>query len=182
MSENKLGLLRVEDTVLLAVDLQERLMPVIAGAESVVRNTNRLLAGAEILGMKSLISEQYPKGLGNTVDQIEKGSCEVFEKNCFSCMLHDQLGEILYRYKSAVICGVETHICVLKTALDMLSKGMQVHVVADAVGSRTEANKQIGLDRLRQSGAFITSTEMVLFQCLDFAGTDQFKQISKLIK
>ncbi|MCB0511534.1 MAG: isochorismatase family protein, partial [Bacteroidetes bacterium] len=84
--------------------------------------------------------------------------------------------------KSLIICGVEAHICVLKTALDALKLGFEVHIVADAVSSRTLENKQIALDRLRQAGAFIVSTEMVLFQLIDEAGTEQFKSISKLIK
>ena len=88
----------------------------------------------------------------------------------------------LTNIKSLIICGAESHICVLKTALDALKEGYEVHIAADAVSSRTAENKQIALERMRQSGAFITSTEMILFMLLDKAGTDEFKAISKLIK
>jgi nicotinamidase-related amidase len=94
--------------------------------------------------------------------------------------LNEQLK--LTNIKSLILCGAEAHICVLKTALDALKEGYEVHVVADAVGSRTPENKHLALERMRQSGAFITSTEMILFMLLDKAGTDEFKAISKLIK
>ena len=94
--------------------------------------------------------------------------------------VNDQLK--LTNIKSLIICGVEAHICVLKTSLDAIKAGYEVHIIADAVSSRTSENKQLALDRLRQAGAYISSVEMILFQLLDYAGTDEFKAISKLIK
>ena len=180
-----LGLLQKETTALLVIDVQERLMPVIHEQEKIFANVNKLLRGAEILSLETIITEQYPKGLGNTCKEVEIGENKtLIEKVCFSCMLSEPVTEQLKltNKKSLIICGVESHICVLKTTLDALKQGYEVHVVADAVSSRTAENKQIALDRMRQAGAFITSTEMILFMLLDKAGTDEFKAISKLIK
>ncbi len=180
-----LGLLQKETTALLVIDVQERLMPVIHGQEQIFVSVNKLLRGAEMLGLETIITEQYPTGLGNTCKEVEIGENKtLIEKVCFSCMQSEPVTEQLKltNKKSLIICGVESHICVLKTTLDALKQGYEVHVVADAVSSRTAENKQIALDRMRQAGAFITSVEMVLFMLLDKAGTDEFKAISKLIK
>ncbi len=180
-----LGLLQKEQTALLVIDVQERLMPVIHEQEKIFANVNKLLRGAEILGLETIITEQYPKGLGNTCKEVEIGENKtLIEKMCFSCMLSEPVTEQLKltNKKSLIVCGVESHICVLKTTLDALKQGYEVHVVADAVSSRAAENKQIALDRMRQAGAFITSVEMILFMLLDKAGTDEFKAISKLIK
>ncbi len=180
-----LGIIKREHTALLVVDVQERLIPVIFESNKLFANVNKLLRGAEILGLETIITEQYPKGLGNTCKEVQlPESPNIIEKMCFSCMrsqpVDDQLK--LTNIKDIIVCGVESHICVLKTTLDALKEGYNVHVVADAVSSRTSENKQIALERMRQAGAFITSTEMILFMLLDEAGTDEFKAISKLIK
>ena len=179
------GLLVKEQTALLVIDVQERLMPVIFEQEKIFSNVNKLLHGAEILELETIITEQYPKGLGNTCKEVEIGENKtLIEKVCFSCMQSEPVTEQLKltNKKSLIVCGVESHICVLKTTLDALKQGYEVHVVADAVSSRTAENKQLALDRMRQAGAFITSTEMILFMLLDKAGTDEFKAISRLIK
>ncbi len=176
------GLLRPETSTLLVIDVQERLMPVISEAERVFSNVNRLLAGAKILGVETLITEQYPKGLGNTCKEVALDGQPVIQKMCFSCLLDEDIRTRIPASNAIVMCGVEAHICVLKTALDALESGFTVHVVADAVSSRTPENHRLALERLRQSGAFIASTEMVLFQWLDFAGTDSFRAISRLIR
>lgn len=180
-----LGLLQASTSVLMVIDIQEKLMPVIAENELVFSNVNKLIQGAQILNLPIIVTEQYPKGLGNTCSEIKLPENQpVIQKTCFSCMLSEGVNETLARLKtkSVIITGAEAHICVLKTALDALEHRYDVHIVADAVSSRTLANKQIALERLKQSGAFISSVEMILFQLLDYAGTDQFKQISKLIK
>lgn len=179
---NKTGHLRPDTSTLLVIDLQERLMPVINESERVFANVNRMLVGAEILGVPTLVTEQYPKGLGHTCAEVALTDQPVLEKSCFSCFLDDAISTRIPQHHDLVLCGVEAHICVLKTALDALRAGYTVHVLADAVSSRTAANHQIALDRLRQSGAFIASTEMVLFQWMDYAGNDQFKAISRLIR
>ena len=179
------GIPQKSSTALLVIDVQERLMPVIDNAQQVFDNVNKLLRGAEILGLETIVTEQYPKGLGNTCKEVVLSENQtVLEKICFSCLqssnINDQLK--LTNVKSLIICGVESHICVLKTALDAVEAGYQVHVVADAVASRSAHNKQLALERMRQSGVFITSVEMILFMLLNEAGTEEFKAISKLIK
>jgi len=178
----QVGLLHPLQSTLVVVDVQERLMPVIHEAERVFANVNRLIAGAVQLGVNTLVTEQYPKGLGHTCREILLQDQPVLEKMSFSCLQDEAFLNQLPAEHKLVLCGVEAHICVLKTALDALSKGREVHVVADAVSSRTPENHRLALERLRQSGAFIASTEMVLFQWLDYAGTDDFRAISRLIK
>lgn len=180
-----LGIPQREHTALLVVDVQERLMPVIHESELIFANVNKLLRGAEILKLETIITEQYPKGLGNTCKEVElPANPSIFEKVCFSCMLSEPVSDQLKltNVKDIIICGVESHICVLKTTLDALKAGYNVHVVADAVSSRSAENKQLALERMRQAGAFIVSVEMILFMLLEQAGTEEFKAISKLIK
>lgn len=178
-------MVKKDKTVFVIIDVQERLMPVIEGEQQVLENVNRLIEGAGILGVPLLVTEQYPKGLGHTSAEVElpEGQ-EVIEKICFSCVGSDTFNQKLKELgaENLVIAGVETHICVLKTALEALDAGYKVHVVADAVGSRKQYSKEIALDRMRQVGAYVVTTEMILFQLMDAAGTDEFKQISKLIR
>ncbi|KXK17350.1 MAG: hydrolase [Saprospiraceae bacterium] len=175
----------ISETMLMVIDVQERLMPVIHDSHRVTHNINTLIRGAAILGVDTLITEQYPKGLGNTIEEIDRSSNPpIFEKDCFSCMLQPNVSDFLFtkQKKHLVLCGVESHICVLKTALDAESRGYTVHLVADAVSSRTPENKDLAIGRMRQSGIYIVSVEMILFMLMERAGTDQFKAISKLIK
>ncbi len=177
------GKLKKEDCLLLVIDIQERLMPVIFQQEQVIRNTNILLKGMQIVGVPVLVTEQYPKGLGNTCKEIELPEGQtVLEKITFSCTATGIINEKIQDKKQIILLGVEAHICVLKTALDLIELGHEVHVVADAVSSRTTENKLYALQRMRQSNVFVETTEMVLFQLLDQAGTEEFKAISKLIK
>lgn len=181
----QIGLLERVTTALLVIDIQERLMPVIYNRDEVFENAGKLIKGAEFLGVETIVTEQYPKGLGNTCKEIElPATSVVIEKICFSCLQSDPVNEQLKltNRKSLLICGAEAHICVLKTCLDALQAGYEVHVVADAIGSRTAQNHQLAIERMKQSGAFIVSTEMALFMLLNKAGTDDFKAISKLIK
>lgn len=179
------GLIDRTKSAFLIIDLQEKLMPVIDGKEELFANVNKLIKGANILNVSLIVTEQYSKGLGHTCSQIElqKGQL-IIEKMCFSSMLSDELNQRLKNLdiQSLIIAGVEAHICVLKTSLDALAQGYGVHVVADAVSSRKQFDKEIALERIKQAGGYIVSTEMVLFQLMDFAGTEEFKQISRLIK
>ncbi len=180
-----IGIPNRQQTALLVIDVQERLMPVMYEQEKIIANVNKLLRGAEILGLETIVTEQYPKGLGNTCKEVELGEGKtILEKVCFSCMKSEPLADQLKltNKKTLIICGVESHICVLKTTLDALQQGFEVHVVADAVSSRTAENKHLAVERMRQAGAFIVSVEMILFMMLNEAGTDEFKAISKLIK
>lgn len=182
---NNIGLLKRENSAILIIDVQERLMPVISEKEIVFANVNRLIAGANILKLPLVVTEQYPKGLGHTCKEIQiDNDHEVIEKISFSCMLASSINDKLkaWQTKSLILAGVESHICVFKTALDALNNGYEVHIVADAVSSRREYDKEVALKRMRHAGAFVATTEMILFQLLDEAGNEEFKQISKLIR
>jgi nicotinamidase-related amidase len=182
---NTIGIPKIHQTALLVIDLQERLMPVIQQRERTISNTNTLLRGAEILSIKTIISEQYPKGLGSTCKEIiPPQQYTLYDKTCFSCMQSEPILNFLKenQIEDLIVCGIEAHICVLKTALDAIQLGFNVHIVADAISSRTIENKQLAIDRMRQSGAYIVSTEMILFALLNEAGTTAFNAISQLIK
>ena len=182
---DKLGIIDREKTVFVLVDVQEKFIPVIKDIDKVISNSNILVKTAGILTIPLLITEQYPKGLGNTSKRIhmpdKKQSIKKMNFSCFGS------GEFVKKIEdldvdSIVLFGIEAHVCILKTALDALKNNFEVHVVADAISSRTLNNKLIAIERMRQSGAFIVSTEMILFQLLDNAGTDEFKLISELVK
>jgi nicotinamidase-related amidase len=180
-----IGLLRREQAALLIIDMQEKLMPVISGSAEIFANANRLIAGAQILKLPLIITEQYPKGLGHTCKELQlPDNNSIIEKISFSCLLSQSVQSTLEKLqiRSLLLAGVESHICVLKTALDALARDYEVHVIADAVSSRRDCDKEIALARMRQAGAFIATTEMILFQLIDAAGNEEFKQISRLIK
>ena len=181
----RIGIPKRDETAFVLIDIQERFLPVIHNIDTVIGNANKLVSAASILNVPLLVTEQYPKGLGRTVDEIKlDAGQEIMEKTSFDCFGCDdfarRLGEM--NVKSLVIFGVEAHVCVLKTALEAVARNYEIHVVADAVSSRTQENKTLALERLRQSGVFVVSTEMILFQLMDRAGTDEFKAISRLVK
>jgi nicotinamidase-related amidase len=181
------SLLRAGETTLVIVDVQEAFRPVIDGFDVVARNCSILAAGFEILGRPIIVSEQYPKGLGSTVDEIAEALPEgtpIIEKMRFSACGVDAFDAELAESgsKTVVVCGVETHVCVNQTVLDLLSRGYAVHVASDAVSSRAPANKEAGLRKMAAHGAEVSSAETVLFEMLEVAGGDAFKAISKLVR
>ena len=177
------------NAVLLVIDVQQKLMPVIDRAEDVLRNVERLVRGAHVLGVPALITEQYVKGLGATVDPVRQAFDETIgyrpiEKDCFSAQRCDAFAaqlEALER-KQVLVAGVETHVCVYQTALDLIGAGFEVTIAADAVSSRSAENKSIALQRLVAEGAKLSSTEMALFELCVISGTDQFRAISRLVR
>lgn len=177
-----------EVSSLLVVDVQERLFAVMDPdhREEMVKNIKVLATAARRLGIPIRITEQYPKGLGHTLPELREslGEVEPIAKVAFSCCGAEGFLEGLRatRARQIVLAGIETHVCVLLTALDLLADGYAVHVVADATCSRRRENWQIALDQLREAGAVVTSTESVLFQLLRVADTDDFRFLSKLIK
>lgn len=165
-----------EDCILIVIDVQDRLMPVIHDKEKIIGNIIRLLKFSEIVNIPVIFMEQ--ENLGHTVSKI-KGEVQSFSpitKIAFNCFLSDEFVDKIQQLgrKTLILTGVETHICVAQTALHALPI-FRVHVVSDAVSSRTPDNFNIGIDRLRQSGAIITSTEMVFYELLRKAGTEEFK-------
>jgi nicotinamidase-related amidase len=178
--------LRKAESALLVIDIQERLLPAIFERERVVQNAVRLIKGAAILGIPIFATEQYRKGLGATVSEVAAALGEVApaEKLAFSACGAADLSAALKGRKitSVILCGIESHVCVCQTSLDLLDANYCVFVVADAVSSRTPENHRIGLERMRDSGAVIASTEMVLFELLEKARTEEFKSILPLVK
>jgi nicotinamidase-related amidase len=177
--------LNKEDAVLLLIDLQEKLMPVISSQDTVSKNVNTLIKAAQIMEIPIVLTEQYPKGLGTTLREI-KQNAEGFryvEKVQFSAFV-PELQQILtdINRKSILVTGIETHICVYQTVRDLIANGYSAHVVKDAVGSRTEANYLNGLQLMSEMGAIINNTETVLFDMLKSSADSNFKQISALVK
>lgn len=177
------------DTTLVIIDVQQKLMPVIDGAESVLRNIERLIRGFHVLKIPVILTEQYVKGLGPTVEPIRKAVDETcgyrpIEKDCFSahgCAAFSAQLSAMNR-RQIVIAGVETHVCVYQTVMDLLEDGLDVTIAADAVSSRTPENRDIALRRMISEGAKLSSTEMALFELVGVSGTDEFRSISRLIK
>lgn len=177
------------DAVLVVIDVQDRLMPVIHERLDVERNIERLIRGTHVVGVPAIVTEQYVKGLGPTVEPLrraldETGGYRPIEKDCFSAHgcapFAAQLAALDRR--QVLIAGVETHVCVYQTVRDLLAAGLSVWIVADAVSSRTERNRDIALQRLVSEGAKLSSTEMALFELLVVSGTDEFRAIAKLVK
>ncbi len=167
--------------LLLVIDVQEKLMPVIDRGDSVIRNIERLVRGCRILGVPMRVTEQYTKGLGHTVAPVREALGDAYrplEKDCFSAAQSIDLSG----RKQVLVCGVETHVCVYQTVSDLLRSGFDVTLVADALSSRTEENKRTALERMQRDGAHLSSTEMALFELTVVSGTDEFRAISKLVK
>jgi nicotinamidase-related amidase len=174
------------DTAVAVIDVQEKLVVAMDEVvyEDMLSNTVKLVKGAKVLGIPVIATQQYTKGLGATVKELAGDIDGHVEKVTFSCCGEPSFNEQLKAkgIKNVVITGMETHVCVLQTVLDLLEAGYNVHVAADAVCSRSDFNWQIALDMMEKAGAVITCAEAVLFMLLGQAGTPEFKEISKLVK
>jgi nicotinamidase-related amidase len=179
-------LLLPKSTTLLIIDIQEKILPVIYHNENVVQNTIKLIKGFKVMNLPIFYTEQYPKGLGETTgilkNELEGAAC--YNKMSFSC---SGAGELFKNFMDKnvtqiVITGIEAHVCVQQTVLDLLENNFQVNVAADAVSSRKESDYKFALERMRTHGAEITTSEAVLFELLNVCGTEVFKQISKIVK
>lgn len=176
--------LTVNDSLLLVVDVQEKLMPHIANHERVVESVVRLIKAAKLANIPTVCSEQYPKGLGSTIEPLVKElECERHEKLTFSCLGNDAIRSAIANVArpKIVVCGVETHICVLQTALDLLAKGYKVYVPIDAMSSRQETDHECGIRRLETQGVIPTTSEACLFEWCERAGTELFGEVRKLV-
>ncbi len=171
---------------LLVVDVQERLLPVMHDADAVIRGATLLIEGARRLDVPVLASEQYPRGLGPTVEEIRRlvPDDAVLEKLAFSCAadpgVRDRVGAA--DRPEIVVCGIEAHVCVLQTALGFAEAGYRVFVVGDAISSRSPHSVAAAKERLGMNGVAVVTCEMVLFEWLAVAGTPEFKDLSRLIK
>jgi nicotinamidase-related amidase len=174
------GTLQRDTAALVVVDVQEAFRKAVPDFEEIARRTAILVAGARILGIPAIVTEQYPKGLGRTVDEVGLDGEPVLEKTVFAASQAD--GFDLDGRTQAVVCGIEAHVCVHQTVQDLAAKGVKVHLCADAIASRDPGNKMVALERAEQVGAVPTTVEMALLELCGRAGTDEFKQIQGLIK
>lgn len=181
-------MLEPEQCALLVIDIQEKLLPPIWEKERLVRNAQLLIRLAGILKIPALATTQYTKGLGATVPEVASLLPEspAIDKVMFSCFGSDVFCNLLKRLPgqrtTVLLCGMETHICVMQTALSALREGYNVHVASDAVSSRTELNWRIGLERMRSAGAILSSAEMMMYELLRSSGSPAFKELLPYLK
>lgn len=178
--------LEVSKSIALVVDIQERLFPFIHENEALAARCALLIRGLRILEVPIVVTEQYTKGLGKTIGPISEavGIEGRIEKIAFSCCGSDEVeARILAMARhQVVVMGIEAHVCVLQTVLDLRKQGQMAIVVEDCISSRRENDKRIAVERMRDVGAIITTAESLLFELLERAGTDMFKKISKLVR
>ena len=175
-------ILQRDRTALVVVDVQEGFREAVGEFEAVAGNAAVLVRGARILGVPVLVTEQYPRGLGETVPEVAEHLDGVarLDKVVFSAARAD--GFDLGGRDQALVCGIETHVCVAQTVADLLDEDVDVQVATDAVSSRTAADRRAGLAKMEATGAMLTSTEMALFELLGRAGTPEFKEVQALVK
>ena len=184
--------LQPEQSALVVIDIQEKLLPAIFNRELLLRNAQLLVRLAGVLDLPVLVSTQYAKGLGPTVPDLAGALSELpspprtLDKTEFGCFGNSQFcastRSLPGKRTTLLLCGMEAHICVLQTALGALNQGYIVHVAADAIGSRTEQNWKLGIDRMRTAGAVISSTEMMIYELLGGSGTAAFKKMLPHLK
>lgn len=181
-----MGLLTRDNTALVVIDLQERLMPAMSGKEELESQTVKLINGMNALGVPAVVTQQYTKGIGPTAPAIAEalGDFEHVEKHTFSCMATEEFVSKIKELgrKDIVVCGVEAHICVQQTVLELLEEGYNVYLVADCVSSRREEDKMWGITRMGGAGAVITTYEAVLYEILRDSKAAEFKAISAIVK
>jgi len=176
-----------EDTLALVIDFQEKLMPVIDNRKQLIHNNEILIKGLQALNIPMVVTQQYTKGIGMTVSEISElygESYEYYEKISFSCAEDETIAAKIEESgkKNIIVCGIEAHICVLQTIIDLIAKGYNVILVENCVGSRKESDRQVGIKRAIAEGAIPSTYESILFELTRVAKTDVFKQISKLIR
>lgn len=176
-----------QDTVGLIIDYQDRIIPVMDKREELIHNTLRLIEGLKTLQIPKVVTQQYTKGLGVTIGPIANAlgeDCMYHDKITFSCLDTKEILEELQNYnkKNVIVCGIEAHVCVLQTVIDLIEHGYNVILVEDCISSRKVNDKKIALKRLAAEGAILTTYESILFELTRESGTEIFKVISKIIK
>jgi len=183
---NRKSLISKEAAALIIIDVQEKLFPLIFNKEKILENMLKLIKFAKIVDMPIILTEQYPRGLGQTVPEIREliPHIKPVEKMEFSCFGSEKFRLILEELnaKTLIIAGIETHICVMQTSIEGIENGYKVCVVVDATSSRKLEDKNIAIKRMMQSGVIMASTEMLIYELLKKAGTREFKEALKLIK
>jgi nicotinamidase-related amidase len=179
-------ILQRNNTALVIIDIQEKILAAMLNSRELINNTLKLIKGFKVLNLPIIFTEQYPKGLGPTSAELleELQDLTPIQKTTFSCFGNDSFAEQLFgkNIKQVVIAGIESHVCVQQTVMDLLANDFQVDIAADAVSSRYEMDYNTALSRMRSLGAEITTVESILFELTAVSGTDEFKKISKIIK
>lgn len=179
-------LIRASDSVLVSIDMQERLVPAMQAPARTIRNTKMLLRAAELTGVPAILTEQYPQGLGSTIPEIAAaaGDSPIIPKMHFSCMEDETFAKTIRATgkRQAVLAGMEAHICVVQTASSLVEDGYSVFVVSDATASRTLESEKACIFRLSAAGVCVVTTEMVIYEWLGKAGTPAFKEMLALVK
>lgn len=178
-------LLDRNSSALLVVDIQEKLIPAIESSDRVVAKSKQLMDAAAILGVPVLVSEQYPKGLGATVEALDVSQAAVVaEKTMFSCRECKSILEFLESksIETLLICGIEAHVCVAQSAFDFLASGFNVHVAVDAIGSRNAIDRDTAISRMSLHGIVTSTSEAAIFEWCESASASEFKQVSQLVK
>ena len=175
------------NTAVLVVDYQEKLLPAIHDVEHLLQRTQILLSGLQVLGIPVVLTEQYSRGLGPTVQEVKDclgDNYKPYEKITFSALGCEAVKEAFAALgkKNIIVCGTEAHICVLQSVIDLQAEGYQVYLVEDCIASRKPSDKESGIRRAMGEGALVTSAEAILFELTYIAGTPTFKQISALVK
>ena len=186
MTNKHPGLLRAHGACLIVVDIQERFRPVM-DADTLIGRAVRLVKTFTALELAVIVTEQYPKGLGHTVEELREalaGVVSAHEKTCFSSCGSDAVSSALVelRVSQALVCGVEAHVCVSQTVHDLLQRGLAVHVAVDAVASRREHDRDVALSRMERAGAVLTTSEAAAFELLEDARHPKFKEVQALYK
>lgn len=178
-----------KNSLLVVIDVQEKLASVIHQQEALQKNIDRLIRGCHLLGVPAIVTEQYPRGLGSTTGILQSSLRETYglsaiQKMCFSAGGSEEFMSAIRSSgrRQVLVCGIETHVCVYQTVKDLLDAKFEITLIADAVSSRTVSNRDIAIARMERDGAKLSSTEMALFELTVNAGTDEFKAISKLVK
>ena len=179
--------LNLEDSLVLIIDVQDKLLNAVFNKEQVEKKSAIIAEAAKILGIPVVVTEQYPKGLGNTIPAVKDAlaeDTEIFEKTAFSALNNEEILEAIKKHnkKQILIFGIETHICVSQTTAAFRERGYEVSVIKDACGSRAEEEYLAGLERMKDNGAYIITTEIALFEWLKGAKHPNFKAVQALIK
>ena len=186
MEGRKMSLISKEDTLAIFIDFQEKLMPAMSGKEELEEKTIRLARGLNVLGIPHIVTQQYTKGIGETIPSIAEaiGEFEPIDKTSFSCMNNiDFVNQLeIAGKKNIVICGIEAHICLQQTVLQLLDEGYTVHVPADCMSSRSANDRMWAAERMEKAGAIMTTYEAVLYELLRDSKAEGFKEISKIVK
>lgn len=178
--------IKKENAIGVVIDIQSRLYPFIKDNDTLTRNNQILIEGLKVLRVPIVVTQQYTKGLGETIPEIAKvlGEYKHIEKTAFSCCDEPRFNEDLALASKmyVIVTGIEAHVCVLQTVNDLIAHGYIPVVVQDCIGSRNPNDKEVAIERMRQGGALITTYESILFELLKYSGTDEFREISRLVK